>query len=39
MTALPTAMEEMEALTELLLGDEVANEIIEDSDALFSEIQ
>lgn len=35
MAKLQIAMEEMEALTVLLEGDEVKNEITEDSDALF----
>ena len=39
MVKLQTAMEEMEALTILLEGDAVDDEITEDSDALFSEIQ
>ena len=39
MTKLQTAMEEMEALTALLEGDEAENKITQDSDALFEEIQ
>lgn len=39
MVKLQTAMEEMEALTALLEGDAVDDEITEDSDALFSAIQ
>ncbi len=39
MTKLQTAMEQMEALTALLEGDGVENEITEESEALLEEIQ
>jgi len=39
MTKLQTAMEQMEALTALLEGEEIENEITEDSNTLFPEIQ